>query len=174
MPIFQKPLGWVQRYFYNVEGGNIPFPAPVLPVSYDFPLEYKPISVSGTTAVGTVSFDIFVPGQERHGKVIHLSISANPGTFPATDNFRIRIVDPAGNASELALQTGLATGYYPLICSVLGALGPPTQFVGVPIPVYIPSGWKLAGAATSVAGGTPFLVTGALWDRLKSYPVSAP
>jgi hypothetical protein len=167
--IFQKPLGWLQRFLYNVEGGSIPFPQPTIDISQDYPLEYTSIVVNATGVIGTVTSTIFAPDQEHHGYIPWLSMSVvGGGTCLVADQFRVRVVDPSTNAMDLTVMSGVATSQYPLIRGGLSTAG--NMFLGQDA-IYIPPGWTCQIGFTSAAAGLNVTYRGILHQRLKSYPV---
>lgn len=177
MALFQKPLGWAQRFLYNVEQGPLPFPQLALAVDYDWPLEYKTIQVALVSVVGTTSVTIYDPGQEKHGLVTHL-VSTVSTSFLAADTIRLHLIPPnpaAVPAIPLTIQNGYATSFVSMIRSLQNGLTGTSAFsnVGIP-PVYVPPGWILQGLITSAAAGLSQTFSGVVWERLKSLPVSTP
>jgi hypothetical protein len=164
--IFQKPLGWVQRYLYNVEAGQIPFPQPVLDVSLDWPLQISRISDNYNTIAGTVNRTVHAPPQEFHSFVLQLSIVGN---IPATDVIGlIHIVD--GLPIRYSSITGTALTFCPIIGGYMRNATAAAATDGMR-PMYVKPGDSIQIEHFSVAGGVAMAANGACLFRLKSYPL---
>lgn len=175
MPLFQKPLGWVQRFLYNVEQGALPFPNLALSIDYDWPLDYRSIAVNLTSIVGTNNTTLYAPDQEHHGIVTHLVTSVST-TFLATDTIRLFLAPPGGGGLSIpiCLCTGTAVSEYAFIRSKVDvASGSGGHYNSIP-PVYVPPLWTLSGNMTSTAAGLVQTFSGSVWERLKSYPLTTP
>ena len=175
MPLFQKPLGWLQRFLYNVEQGHLPFPAPVIEVGQDWPLESQRITSAFTTAVGTISPTVYAPGEEKHGLVWTMSsFRSAAGQFPNTDVQGLNFVSREGTAIRLiSFEASLALDHVPLIEAVALPAATVTPVWGVKA-VYVPPGASLQYIHTSVAGGLNGILLGGVIERLKSYPLRLP
>ena len=170
MPVLQKPLGWLQRYLYNIEQGPLPFPQPVITINHDWPLEYRAFTNAFNTIVGTQSVNLYLPApqQEKHGIVRYLSVL---GANLAGDLAQLQIVDPAGIATLIEHQTGSVAGGFIMLGGPF-IQGPGAFSCPVAIPgVYIPPGWLLRLNYTSAVAATPFTVQGVVWERVRSYPL---
>lgn len=172
MPILQKPLGWAQRFLYNVEQGPLPSPQLVLPIDQDWPLEQKMVRADGNTAAGGLTTLTIAPGQEKHALVTHLLQNGDIATpFPATDNVFARMTQPNGLVMDIARTGGSAVNYFPLVGCALN--GSSLQWFGID-PVYVPPGWTLEILHVSVAGGIFYESVAIYLERLKSYPLRLP
>lgn len=176
-PIVQKPLGWLQRFLYNVEYGPLQVPTPVVTVDHDWPLEVQRISITDTTIVGTISPTIYAPGQEKHGIVYLLSsFRSSAGSFPQADIIGFNFVDATGLAIRAVTHDGaIAMDHVPLIgsLSVYGSAG-----IGVPIrgidAIYVPPGASLQYIHASGTAGNTLIVLGSVVERPRSYPLRLP
>lgn len=174
--ILQKPLGWLQRFLYSVERGELPFPNPVIEIGQDWPLEFLRVSQTFATIAGTLSPTIYAPGEEKHGLVWTLSgFRSAAGVFPATDVMGLNFVTREGTAVRLiSFEAGAdALDHVPLIGSSVVPAAATAQLSGVS-PVYVPPGASLQYIHTSVAGGLNGILLMVVLERLKSYPLRLP
>lgn len=171
--IFQKPLGWLQRFLYNVELGDLPPIRSTISIDQDWPLEYKKISAGVTTIAGNVFTNLYTASQEKHALVWMLW--ANNGVLlPVTDSMSLFLVLREGEESPLWNWFGTLV---PLTSvPIIGGKTIPAvggQFSGI-TPVYVPAGAVLRHIHASVAGGVTYTLSGIMVERLKSYPLRLP
>lgn len=174
--ILQKPLGWLQRFLYSVERGELPFPNPVIEIGQDWPLEFLRQTTSSATIAGTISPTVYAPGEEKHGLVWTMSaFRSAAGQFPVTDVMGLNFVTRENTAVRMiSYEAGTLTlDHVPLIGSAAVPGGSGIQVVGLQ-PVYVPPGASLQYIHTSVAGGLNLILLLVVLERLKSYPLRLP
>lgn len=169
----QKPLGWVQRYLYNIEQGPIPGPSAVLSVDQDWPLPlYAVRQISGATIAGQVTTTVYQPDVEHHGLVIGAHLESAGAAFPATDIVTVTLADEVVRVGILGrFQPTVAFSFLPLIGGEY--LSGADRFRG-PNPIYVPPRWQVEVRHASVAGGINFNVNLIVLERLRSYPLRVP
>lgn len=173
MPIVQKWLGWVARFLYNVEHGQVPAPVPVLEVGVDWPLEYTPIVTSYVTVAGSVVTTVLTTDDEHHALLVYLQLAAAAG-IPVADVLTLAMtlrtgesVNPWSINGNNAIFTGI---------SVVGGVAVQAgsnQVFGAN-PVYVPPGATLRIAHTSAAAGLAVTVRGEALVRPRHYPLRLP
>lgn len=183
MPLFQKPLGWLQRFLYNVESGQVPFPTPTISIDLDWPLEPTMGIDSRITSAGTEEYLTFSPpgpdsGNQFHAIVTDVSIRGNT-PFPATDEIHLvyrfapySLTNPT-NAEEIVLWS--FSGYAMRNLMLVGGLSFETALI-MPghRPVYVAPGHCIFIRHGSAAGGVTVNARALVYSRPKSHPLWHP
>lgn len=171
---FQKYLGWVQRYFYHVEHGELPAPTLSLSIDQDWPLSLLRPSSTYTTIAGSQTSVIYTPDAEHHGLVFFAqNFRTTAGTFPATDSWALHWSSASGESLRLLqVDAGTAFDFQPLIGGQI-VLGGTNPIRGIE-PVYVPPMGNLTLVHTSVAGGIDGGTFALVLERLRSYPLRLP
>lgn len=176
MHVFQKPLGWVQRYFFNVEHGELPAPRLSLSIDHDWPLYVHVAIATYTTVAATdVSTDLLTCTQEQHALFYSLMATGVGATIPATDSVQLSLENVTPGQSYVPVRfSGFAAAVdnVPLIGAVMQGQAHPQMFGGDP--QYIPPGASLRITHRSIAGGVSMSLKGAVLVRPKSYPLRLP
>lgn len=175
MPLLQKPLGWLQRFLYNVEDGPIPGPQAVITVDHDWPLEARIVLATYNTIAGFVTTDLLTLSQENHALFFGLMLTGSGGTVATTDSIQMSVENFTPGQSWVPIRySGFAAAVdnVPLIqAKMMGAAQ--VQMHGVD-PQYMPPGSTLRISHGSVAGGLAVSLKGAVVVRPKSYPLRLP
>jgi hypothetical protein len=166
--MLQKPLGWLQRFLYNVELGPIPPPQATISIDWDWPLDVKRSTFTITTVVGTVNTTVYDPGQEKHGLILFFSVTG--GT--AADSGFATLSVPVNAAVRIYTHDSLV-GAIQNIIGGLQVTATGTERRGI-TPVYVPAGGNLVyghqSGTAAVALGASLLIL----ERPKSYPLRVP
>lgn len=171
----QKPLGWLQRFLYNVEMGPLPPLIGSIDVNLDWPLEYLKVKIAlSAVGVGNTDFSFYVPGQEKHGLVCMAFVQTSVA-LPAGDQIRLRLTNRNLETSFITMIAGTGAAGNNLFALINGysgsGVGP--GLYGIP-PVYVPAGATLDLEMNSAAGGYNVLLDGFAIERTKSYPLRLP
>jgi len=173
----QKYLGWVQRNFYQVSQGELPFPVLTQSIDHDWPQRPLVQEFAFNSAAGNVTTTIYAPALGRHGLVINAHVIRSGADIVATDIVNlIWSNNPTTGVGAITLaqvNLAIARQVAPLIgCfSVQGAV--PVQLTGLP-PVYVPSGYQLQVVHTSTAGGVALLARIMVIDLPDFQPLRLP
>lgn len=173
MPVFQKPLGWVQRYLYNIEAGQLPFPQLTLPIDLDWPRQVYRAFNSFSSVAGTTNQNILQPPAEFHAIMTHLSLGYS-AAIPATDTVGLIYNFASGAQVRLSAITGTVFGgqYISLIGGVSWQ-NTSGMLMGID-PVYVQPGDSLQVEVSSAAGGLTIQAVGMYQFRQKSLPIRYP
>lgn len=170
----QKPLGWLQRFLYNIQAGPIPFPQPTIAVDQDWPLEIVRIQVNFTPIVGTLSVpNVVQTSADQHALVFMLNtVQTGAGGWPANEQASLNL-----NWNGLAVPIFQVLDLnpfdmFPMIGGAARVTGS-NLIKGMP-PVYVPPSASLDYTHVSVAGGLTGGLFGVALFRQKSYPLRLP
>jgi len=176
VPAIQKYLGWAQRFFYQVETGELPPLRSVLNLDFDWPLDVRQIDSSWVTIVGTVQTAVYAPGTEKHGLVWYCMLQTSVATV-ANDSMILHWRNPQGPNVALSQIAGIVGAVrFPLIGGkihgpISATLG--TALEGIP-PVYVPAGGQLQIDHLSAVAATNVNATVLVIERQRSYPLRLP
>jgi len=174
VPTFQKPLGWFQRYLYNVEYGDIPFPNPSVDISLDWPLQWSHNRSSYATIAGSVATTVYQPDNEHHGLVVGVTVQVTSlANFVASDTLTLTLED-TGSLRQWTIHfwNNVAAPHATLVGGRTSLTGG-VCVVGCD-PMYIPPGFKMTINHGSVAGGVNHFVDSMVLERFKYYPLRIP
>lgn len=152
-PPVQHYFGWLQRFLYQIESGELPFPTPAVDVSWDWPQEHRILSRDYATIAGTVTTPFYQPAEGRHGLVWASSIEVGAG-IAANDSVSLRL-DRGGLTPSVNLTRFDSNGaliHMPLIGGLAVNVTSGMFIRGID-PVYVPNGMTLNVIHSSAAGG---------------------
>lgn len=174
MALFQKPLGWVQRFLYNVEQGAIPFPQPTLSVDWDWPLQYEKTTTTLTSVNGTVQTTLFTMGAEKHCMLVHFTANFSSGGVAGDVIFVTLDLGAASQRIYTMNAFAVAHGVLPIIGAKTNLGGATAvEMTGLP-PLYVPPGASVILGLQSGTAGSILGLNAIRIERLKSYPLRLP
>lgn len=115
MPILQKYLGWLQRYWYTVESQAPPFMAePVIHAVTELanePFEWKWFRATYFVGLGAGNFStIFIPSNpERRRLVVYVSVIC-PTVMAASDNIGTTLIHEGLAKQIVTSENGIIAG----------------------------------------------------------------
>lgn len=175
LPIFQKFLGWAQRFFFQQASGTLPDPHLVLEIGVDWPLETQLLTPADyVTIAGSLPTVISAPGAQEHALVYLATVSVVAGGGPpATDSIGLLLRSPNGDGARPFDMSGLAvaTGAINLIggTRMIGTTG-----IRGALPIYVGPLQELRIVHDSVAGGVTMRPR--VWQVIRPayYPLRLP
>jgi len=179
--VLNKYLGWVLRFFFHVESGQLPPIICTLPIDQDWPLNVEmPTTIPYTTIDGSVTTTIVSTNSEEHALVtIAEAHRSAAGTFDVGDSFQLTKFVEGNSIPLITIPVSVTLwDHIPLINSLsIVALSATARInmMGLP-PVYLPPNSSLKWTHTSTAAGAG-LVAGLLFEairRPRSYPLRLP
>lgn len=174
-PLFlQKPLQWLQRWLYGVASGPIPFPAPVIEVGQDWPLELERINPpTVVVGAGVTPINILTLSEADHALITTLSIfKSNAGVWAAAEAGTFVLTQ---QSLAVPLIQAVIAGFdlFPLVNALSNFQTGAVHTVGLDT-LYVPPGGKLDWNHTSTAGGDTLGALGFMLRRPKSFPLRLP
>lgn len=181
-PPVQRYLGWLQRFLYQVETGQVPPVIPTVQINQDWPQQVEFRRFTYTSIIGTVTTVVYQPPEGKHG-LVFLSEGGEitGGNLAVGDTVAM---DVSRNLSPFArvfiLRSNTATvqwSDWPFIGAVCVSRGPggapPIMLRGAD-PVYVGPGCTLRVTHTAAIAGGNYFVQAGLIELPQFMPLRLP
>lgn len=170
--ILQKPVNWLQKYLFNVESGDLPFPAPTIELGSE-PVEWKDIRGSAVMPAGAGPgiIQLLTP-PDRRRIYVWATVSVSGVALIATDAVILTYVKipPFLPQPLVFFQSIAGVDPIPMINTATQFLTGGNSLFGVR-PVKVDAGDRIQIDTVSVAGGATLSWRSLALDVPASYPL---
>ena len=160
LPQVQKYLGWLRRYLYQVETGDLPPIIPTVELKNE-PFDYRIINTAYSTVAGAISpIDVFSGVTEPESRAVVCWLNVDAAALPATDTVIVSVVKSGRVVPICYGSTSAALNSTILLVRTTANING-VRYQGAP-PVVLNPGDRLSLEHISVAGGVAVVLRGLL------------
>lgn len=147
-----KYLGWLQRFLYHVEAGELTTPQPVIELANE-PFRWRWFRATYTTVVSGNVSTIVIPVDQTRQRLACWGEIVSAAVIPASDNVKLTLVVDGLAFQCMACDNGIVAGNsWPLIRQVFWIGTFDLGFKGCD-PVVVPPGATLQVDHTNAGAG---------------------
>lgn len=175
-PPVQRYLGWLQRFLYQVETGNVPPVMPVVQINQDWPIQPTYVRFLYNTIAGTQTQIVYTAPEGKHALVfLAEGGQAAGGALPAGETVGMDLSRNLTPFARVFLMRNLQPIDWAFIGSTVvnGNLAAAAVIRGAD-PVYVGTGNTLRVTHTSAAGGVQMFVQAAYVELPMFMPLRLP